>query len=99
MPANTFSSVEQYVIMIAASIPIILPALRWIRGKLSGYRDVLASWTALDKKTETAENEHSSQPGQRSRKNPGAQSDEHILLTDALRSGKDLKVVTSRDTA
>lgn len=85
--------------MIAASIPIILPALRWIREKLSGYRYVLASWTALNKKTETTENERSPQPGQRSRKNPDAQSDEHILLTYALRSGKDLKAVMSRDTA
>ncbi len=78
--------------MIAASIPITLPALRWVREKLSGYRYVIASWTALDKKTETVEYE-----GQRSRKTRDPQSDQHILPTYVVRSGKDLIAVTSRD--
>ena len=47
---NAFSSVEQYVIMIAASIPITVPAFRWIGEKLSGYRYAVASWTALNDK-------------------------------------------------
>ena len=48
--ANALSSVEQYTIMIAASIPIIVPVLRWIGEKLSYYRYVIASWTRLNKK-------------------------------------------------
>ena len=91
--ANAFSSVEQYVIMIAASIPITLPAFRWVREKLSGYRYVIASWTALDKKTETVECEGI----QRSRKNRDPQSDEYILPKYVVRSGKDLIAVTNRD--
>ncbi len=44
-----FSSIEQYVIIIAASIPIIVPVFRWIGEKLSGCRYMIASWTALNK--------------------------------------------------
>ena len=36
--------------MIAASIPITVPAFRWIGGKLLDLRYVIASWTALSKK-------------------------------------------------
>ena len=79
--------------MIAASIPIILPALRWVRDKFSGYKYVIGSWTALGK-TETVEYEGR---GQRPRKTRGPQSDEHILPTYVLRNGKDLIAVTSRD--
>lgn len=93
-----WTSIEQYVIMIAASIPIIVPAFRWIGEKLSGYRYVVASWIALNKKTETAEYGRTSQPGQRSsRKNPDTQSEEYMLPTYTPGSGKELKAVTSRD--
>ena len=37
--------------MIAASIPIIVPALRWIGEKLSVFRYMIAAWTARSKKT------------------------------------------------
>ena len=98
--ANVFSSVEQYVIMIAASIPIIVPALRWTGEKLLGYRRVIASWIALNKKTETAEYGLSYQPGQRSsNKAPDTQSEEYILQEYVLDRGKDLEAGrTSRDT-
>ena len=91
--------VEQYVIIIAASIPIIMPALRWIGEKLSGsYRYVTASLTALSKKTETAEYGRSAQPEKRSSKrDPDTNSEEYMLPTYALGSGKDFIAVTSRD--
>lgn len=85
--------------MIAASIPTIVPALRWIGEKLSGYRNWIASWIALNKKTETAEYGRSSPSGQQSSEmNFDTQSEEHILPTYALGSGKDLNAETSRDT-
>ena len=37
--------------MIAASIPIIVPAFRWIREKLSEFRYAIASWVLLSKKS------------------------------------------------
>lgn len=95
-----WTSVEQYVIIIAASIPIIVPILRWIGEKLSGYRYVIASWTVLNRKTETAELGRSSQPGQRSsKKNPDTLSEEYILPIYILGSGKDLTAVTVLESA
>ena len=47
LEANIFFSVEQYVIMIAASIPIIVPLFRWIGEKLSDHRRMIASWIEL----------------------------------------------------
>lgn len=86
--------------MIAASIPIIVPVFRWIGEKLSGYRYVIAFWTALNKRTEMAQHGRSSQPGQRSsRKKSGTQSEEYILPTYALGSGKDLKAVLEGGSA
>ena len=80
--------------MIAASIPTIVPVLRWIGEKLSGYRKAIALWTALNKKTETADYGGSFQPGQRSSKKiSDTQSGEYILPTYALGSGKDFKAV------
>ena len=95
-----FSSVEQYVIIIAASIPIIMPAFRWIGEKLSGsYRFVTASLTALRKKTETGDYGRSAQPEERSSErgsDPDIHSEEYILPAYALGSGKNLIAVTSR---
>ena len=61
--ANALSSVEQYTIIIAASIPIIVPALRWIGEKLSYYRHVIASWTGLNKKTSISKDSIEEQDG------------------------------------
>ena len=86
--------------MIAASIPIIVPAFRWIGEKVSGYRYSIASWIAVNKKTETAEYGRSSHPGQRnSKKNPDTQSEEYILPKYALGSGKDLKAIIAGGSA
>ncbi|KAL9071310.1 MAG: hypothetical protein Q9161_004326 [Pseudevernia consocians] len=94
-----FHVVEQYVIIIAASIPITMPALRWIGEKLSRYKSMIASWLAIHNETETAEYGHSSQLGQRSlQKVPDIHIQEYILPKHALGSGEDLKAVTSRDT-
>ena len=84
--------------MIAASIPIIMPAFRWIGEKLSGsYRYVTASLTALSKKMKTAEYGRSARPGKRSSNTgPDTHSEEYILPRYALGSGKDSTAVTSR---
>ena len=86
--------------MIAASIPLIMPAFHWIGEKLSGsYRYVTASLTALSKKTETAEYGQSAQPEERSAEmGPDVHSEEYIFPTYALGSGKNLVAVTSRGT-
>ena len=85
--------------MIAASIPINMPALRWVSEKLSSsYRYVTASFRALSEKTETAEYGRSAQPEKRSSKrDPETHSEECILPTHAFGSGKDFITVTSRD--
>ena len=86
--------------MIAASIPIIVPVFRWIGEKLSGYRYAIASWIALNKKTETAEYARSSHPGQQNlKKGPNTQSEEYILPAYALGSGKDLKAILAGGSA
>ena len=83
--------------MIAASIPITMPALRWIGEKLSSsYRFVIVSLTAPSKKTETAEYDRSALPKERKR-SPDTHSEEYILPTHAFGSGKDSIAVMSRD--
>lgn len=57
--ANVLSSIEQYTIIIAASIPIIVPALRWMREKLSYYRYVIASWTGFNNEKKTSKGKDS----------------------------------------
>ena len=84
--------------MIAASIPLIMPAFRWIGEKLSSsYKYVTASLTALKKKTETAEYDRSARPEERSsERGPDTHSEEYILPTYARGSGKNFIAVTSR---
>lgn len=92
-----WTSVEQYVIMIAASIPIIMPALRWFGEKLSSFRYVIAPWATLNRKLETAEHGRASQPSPRTlRKGLDRQSDEYILQTYVFDCGKDSKGVISQ---
>ena len=91
---NASSSVELYVVIIAASIPILVPLFRWVGEKLSSYRYSVRSWTARMKRIETT-----SQSGQQSsKKNPNTQSEEHILPIYTSGSGRDLEALTNHDT-
>ena len=50
--------IELYFVIIAASVPLIVPAYRWIEIKLQGGRDTVKSWIVYNgvKRGSTAEN-------------------------------------------
>ena len=90
---------EFYVVIIAASIPTLVPAFRWLGEKLSIYRRPVRSWSVGIVDTgETSRYGLSAQHGQQSsKKKNGGQSEECMLPMYTTSSGKESEAVTSHD--
>ena len=88
--------------MIAASMPILVPMIRWVGEKVSSYKSSVGSWvvfSAFAKKMKMPRNIRITTSGRgSSKRDPDAQSEEYILPYYANTGQPDLEAIPSNPT-